>query len=158
MTVFFRPFSVVQQHFTTEVNNEHVIQGNSAVLKCVIPSFVADYVSVVSWQDETGETYSIHESLGTYQILSRSIQRACHFAFPLCNSLSLPIPCSPISCPLKSLLHFKRSSCSGILWILDSWNAKTALFCIACILESFSSARMTHCLSTYRGAYVNFEF
>lgn len=72
MMVFFRPFPVVQQHFTTEVNNEHVIQGNSAVLKCVIPSFVADYVSVVSWQDETGETYSIHESLGTYQILSRS--------------------------------------------------------------------------------------
>lgn len=57
---------MVQQHYTTEVNNEHVIQGNSAVLKCVIPSFVADYVMVVSWQDEVGESYTIHDnSLGT---------------------------------------------------------------------------------------------
>ncbi|KAI5745161.1 hypothetical protein M8J76_008755 [Diaphorina citri] len=53
---------VVQQHYTTEVNNEHVIQGNSAVLKCVIPSFVADYVMVVSWQDEVGESYTIHDN------------------------------------------------------------------------------------------------
>ncbi|KAI5751279.1 hypothetical protein M8J77_006037 [Diaphorina citri] len=53
---------VVQQHYTTEVNNEHVIQGNSAVLKCVIPSFVADYVIVVSWQDEVGESYTIHDN------------------------------------------------------------------------------------------------
>jgi hypothetical protein len=39
------------------VNNEYVIRGNSALLKCSIPSFVADFVSVVSWQDNEGETY-----------------------------------------------------------------------------------------------------
>ncbi|KAL1463716.1 hypothetical protein WDU94_015442 [Cyamophila willieti] len=61
---------VVTQHYTTEVNNEHVIQGNSAVLKCVIPSFVADYVSVMSWQNEAGDTYSIQDNLmGTSSVI-----------------------------------------------------------------------------------------
>lgn len=42
-----------------EVNNEHVIRGNSAVVKCSIPSFVADFVSVWSWNDNSGNEYSI---------------------------------------------------------------------------------------------------
>uniref|UniRef100_A0A1B0AGD7 Ig-like domain-containing protein n=1 Tax=Glossina pallidipes TaxID=7398 RepID=A0A1B0AGD7_GLOPL len=49
---------VVQQFYESEVNNEYVIRGNAAVLKCSIPSFVADFVQVVSWQDESGELYA----------------------------------------------------------------------------------------------------
>ncbi|XP_059621855.1 cell adhesion molecule Dscam2 [Phlebotomus argentipes] len=49
--------AVVQQFYEAEVNNEYVIRGNSAVLKCSIPSFVADFVSVLSWQDDNGNTY-----------------------------------------------------------------------------------------------------
>lgn len=48
---------VVQQFYQSEVNNEYVIRGNSAVLKCSIPSFVADFVHVISWQDDGGSTY-----------------------------------------------------------------------------------------------------
>lgn len=33
---------------------EYVIKGNSAVLKCAIPSFVADFVKVELWIDEGG--------------------------------------------------------------------------------------------------------
>lgn len=33
---------------------EYVIKGNSAVLKCSIPSFVADFVYVEAWIDEEG--------------------------------------------------------------------------------------------------------
>lgn len=33
---------------------EYVMRGNSAILKCTIPSFVADFVNVVSWIDEEG--------------------------------------------------------------------------------------------------------
>lgn len=50
--------SVVQQFYQSEVNNEYVIRGNSAILKCSIPSFVADFVHVVSWQDDAGNTYT----------------------------------------------------------------------------------------------------
>ncbi|XP_024082575.1 Down syndrome cell adhesion molecule-like protein Dscam2 isoform X17 [Cimex lectularius] len=41
--------AVVNQEYTTEAENEYVIRGNSAVMKCKIPSFVADFVQVVSW-------------------------------------------------------------------------------------------------------------
>lgn len=48
---------VVQSSYVVEVNNEHVILGNSAMLKCTIPSFVTDFVYVASWtiSDERGE-------------------------------------------------------------------------------------------------------
>jgi len=39
------------------VNNEYVIRGNSVVLKCSIPPFIADFVTMVSWQDDIGNVY-----------------------------------------------------------------------------------------------------
>ena len=45
---------VVHQSYQTDVNLEHVIRGNSVVIRCSIPSYVADYISVESWRvDET---------------------------------------------------------------------------------------------------------
>ncbi|KAJ8982888.1 hypothetical protein NQ317_004318 [Molorchus minor] len=52
---------VVQQFYQSEVNNEYVIRGNAAVLKCSIPSFVADFVNVVSWSDSEGHQYGMKE-------------------------------------------------------------------------------------------------
>ncbi|XP_035788141.1 Down syndrome cell adhesion molecule-like protein Dscam2 isoform X1 [Anopheles albimanus] len=49
--------AVVQQYYDSEVNNAYVIRGNSAILKCSIPSFVADFVGVVSWNDDAGNIY-----------------------------------------------------------------------------------------------------
>lgn len=38
--------------------DEHVLRGNTAIIKCHIPSFVADYVIVSSWlQDGSEEIY-----------------------------------------------------------------------------------------------------
>uniref|UniRef100_A0A182NC84 Ig-like domain-containing protein n=1 Tax=Anopheles dirus TaxID=7168 RepID=A0A182NC84_9DIPT len=48
---------VVQQYYDSEVNNAYVIRGNSAILKCSIPSFVGDFVGVVSWNDDAGNVY-----------------------------------------------------------------------------------------------------
>lgn len=53
---------VVQQQYESEVNNEYVIRGNAAILKCSIPSFVADFVNVVSWQDDSGNSFTTDES------------------------------------------------------------------------------------------------
>ncbi|XP_065205888.1 cell adhesion molecule Dscam1 isoform X13 [Planococcus citri] len=50
--------AVVEQHYQTEVNNEYVILGNSAILKCSIPSFLSDFVMVIAWQDDTGNIYN----------------------------------------------------------------------------------------------------
>ncbi|XP_050561817.1 cell adhesion molecule Dscam2 isoform X43 [Spodoptera frugiperda] len=52
--------AVVQQQYESEVNNEYVIRGNSAILKCSIPSFVGDFVYVISWQDDAGNSFT-HE-------------------------------------------------------------------------------------------------
>uniref|UniRef100_A0A182JW18 Ig-like domain-containing protein n=1 Tax=Anopheles christyi TaxID=43041 RepID=A0A182JW18_9DIPT len=53
---------VVQQYYDSEVNNAYVIRGNSAILKCSIPSFVADFVGVVSWNDDAGNVYQHHDN------------------------------------------------------------------------------------------------
>lgn len=37
------------QAYKTTVGMDFAIRGNSMVLKCGIPSFVADFVQVVSW-------------------------------------------------------------------------------------------------------------
>lgn len=49
--------SVVQQNYQSEVNNEYVIRGNAAILKCSIPSFVAEFVQVIGWQDDKGNSF-----------------------------------------------------------------------------------------------------
>ncbi|XP_069356515.1 cell adhesion molecule Dscam1 isoform X41 [Maniola hyperantus] len=54
--------AVVQQQYESEVNNEYVIRGNSAIIKCSIPSFVADFVNVVSWHDEAENSFTINGS------------------------------------------------------------------------------------------------
>ena len=36
------------------MDNEYVMRGNAAIMKCSIPSFVADYVQVIAWVDEEG--------------------------------------------------------------------------------------------------------
>ncbi|XP_055856729.1 cell adhesion molecule Dscam2 isoform X24 [Episyrphus balteatus] len=46
--------AVVNQYYGADILMEYVIKGNSAILKCSIPSFVADFVRVESWIDEEG--------------------------------------------------------------------------------------------------------
>jgi hypothetical protein len=46
---------VVNQFYEAEILTEYVIRGNTAVLKCSIPSFVADFVQVEAWIDNSGE-------------------------------------------------------------------------------------------------------
>ncbi|XP_063932444.1 cell adhesion molecule Dscam1 isoform X17 [Zophobas morio] len=46
--------AVVNQFYKAEILTEYVIRGNTAVLKCSIPSFVADFVFVESWIDDSG--------------------------------------------------------------------------------------------------------
>ncbi|MPC99600.1 hypothetical protein E2C01_095026 [Portunus trituberculatus] len=48
----------------TDVSLEYVIRGNSAILKCNIPSFVADFVSVQAWITDKGDTYYPSQNYG----------------------------------------------------------------------------------------------
>ena len=44
--------SVASQDYRIGSEEEYVIDGNDALLKCKIPSFVADFVRVVNWEDD----------------------------------------------------------------------------------------------------------
>lgn len=45
------------QYYDIDVIKEFAIRGNAALMKCQIPSFVADFVSVVSWHTDQNEDF-----------------------------------------------------------------------------------------------------
>lgn len=58
--------SVASQDFRVyPASPVHVILGNDALIKCDIPSFVADFVSVTSWIDNEGNDLR-HHGQGDY--------------------------------------------------------------------------------------------
>lgn len=59
-------YIVVAQLYDTDVNKAYIIRGNAAVLKCEIPSFVADFVSVVSWHTDKEESFFPETEYGIY--------------------------------------------------------------------------------------------
>lgn len=56
---------VGQSDYESEVVSEYVIKGNTAVLKCTIPSFVADFVRVEAWIASDGTEYTSTTDFGT---------------------------------------------------------------------------------------------
>ena len=50
-------FSAVFQLYETDVSREYVIIGNDAILKCKIPSFVSDFVTIDSWVDSENQIF-----------------------------------------------------------------------------------------------------
>ncbi|XP_041563012.1 Down syndrome cell adhesion molecule-like protein Dscam2 isoform X42 [Drosophila elegans] len=64
--------AVVIQSYESEADNEYVIRGNSVVMKCEIPSYVADFVFVDLWLDSEGRNYypnNAEETDGKYLVL-----------------------------------------------------------------------------------------
>ena len=55
--------------YRVDVSIAQVILGNDVILKCDIPSFAADFVSVVEWVDSEGVTFT--QSIG---MLSRNVR------------------------------------------------------------------------------------
>ena len=45
-------FLVIVSHFETRIGDEFVILRNDALMKCQVPSFVSDFLSVTGWVDE----------------------------------------------------------------------------------------------------------
>lgn len=65
---------MVSQAYTVNLVEENVLRGNSAILKCLIPSFVTEYVSVASWiisEDETEEEIKLGNSVNGEGIINK---------------------------------------------------------------------------------------
>ncbi|KAH8025168.1 hypothetical protein HPB51_004150 [Rhipicephalus microplus] len=59
----------VNQEFDVQVYDEFVIKGNTGVLRCQIPSFVKEYVSVTSWVRDDGLViHADTDSSGRYTV------------------------------------------------------------------------------------------
>ncbi|CAH2991221.1 unnamed protein product [Chilo suppressalis] len=54
--------AVVSQYYVTEAENEYVIRGNAAIVRCKIPSFVSDFVNVESWLMDDGQILTINNT------------------------------------------------------------------------------------------------
>lgn len=71
---FFKSISVVTQSYAVNVHEEYVLKGNAVVLKCVIPSFVADFVDVVAWIVDDDEEYSSrNDNYGILKLFPRNL-------------------------------------------------------------------------------------
>lgn len=83
---------VVSQNYLTEAENEYVIRGNSAVMKCKIPSFVADFVHVDAWISDDGEEFSTNnrdQHLG--KSIKRFLKESNYFILHLFDPLLIPL-------------------------------------------------------------------
>lgn len=56
-------FLVVAQNYEIDVIKEFAIRGNSAIMKCQVPSYVSDFVQVISWITEDSE-YVLNSDYG----------------------------------------------------------------------------------------------
>ena len=55
---------MASQVYKTSGNEEYVITANDVLMKCNIPSFVADFVTVTSWVDSEGAEYLLNDKYG----------------------------------------------------------------------------------------------
>jgi hypothetical protein len=68
---FVSLYLVISQNFEIRVIDEFILLGNSAIMKCLIPSFISDFVVVNSWllidnNEEMKEISSNENDLGKH--------------------------------------------------------------------------------------------
>ena len=59
---------VVIQDDLVRVIDEVVLRGNSGLLKCLLPSYVADFVSIVAWIDDQGGVINANSDFGNESV------------------------------------------------------------------------------------------
>lgn len=57
---------MVAQEYSTEPSNEYIVDGNDALMKCKVPSYVADFATVVGWVDSEATEYLINNNNGNF--------------------------------------------------------------------------------------------
>ena len=61
--------------YQVNVHDEYVLLGNAGLLRCIIPSFVSDFVLIDSWVGDDGETHFTPNTnlYGTHQPSKKTI-------------------------------------------------------------------------------------
>lgn len=85
---------MVTQSYQTDVNVEHVIRGNSVVIKCIVPSFVADHVTLDAWLVDARLIVQHHDDF-----TAGSSEGQCAVACPADDDVTVPLfPRSVFEC------------------------------------------------------------
>ena len=71
------------QSYQTEVLSEYILVGNDAIMKCQVPSFVTDFIDIVSWMDSEGQMYQKHSIDG--KSCSVSLKKGTSFGQKTCG-------------------------------------------------------------------------
>lgn len=56
--------SVAQQVYQIRVNDEFILNGNAAIMKCLVPSFLQDFITIDSWEIDDEVVTVDMESIG----------------------------------------------------------------------------------------------
>lgn len=56
------PLPVIAQYYDVDVNKEYAIRGNSILMKCQIPSYVADFVRIESWHTDQNQSFYLNST------------------------------------------------------------------------------------------------
>lgn len=64
---FSSVFTVVKQFYESRVIDEFVLKGNTGILKCLVPSFVTDFVLVEGWVADDGVMHEYDPNLKSWQ-------------------------------------------------------------------------------------------
>ena len=70
-------FSAVVQKYDATVSREDILLSNDVLFKCGIPSFVADFVTVVGWADSEGSNYNAQDLSALGNLLTCSHHAIC---------------------------------------------------------------------------------
>lgn len=57
----------MKQFYQSRVIDEFVLKGNTGILKCLVPSFVTDFVQVDAWVADDGIVYEYDPNLPQVQ-------------------------------------------------------------------------------------------
>lgn len=73
----------------TEAENEYVIRGNAAVMKCKIPSFVADFVLIDAWIADDGQVHKYNDNSSYGIEKTRVLGNSLNLLWSLINSFRI---------------------------------------------------------------------
>lgn len=117
---------MVHQFYQTRVIDEFVLRGNAATLKCLVPSFVSDFVQVVEWVADDGSSFAPSRADDGYGNARVKPAAPRGLTWPPCSvrsRVSAPHPASRAQgrATLRSLRLYPPPDCrpAGPSWLLQ---------------------------------------
>ncbi|XP_071033639.1 cell adhesion molecule Dscam1-like [Parasteatoda tepidariorum] len=99
--------AVLPQRYAVEMHDEFVLKGNTAVLKCQVPGFVKDYVSVEAWIKEPQEQVDTSSKSKPYGQVPPRITHAASKIF-VENGETALLPCAGQAFPLPNYRWYRK--------------------------------------------------